>query len=256
MCLVVLAFNVHADAPLVVAANRDEFHSRPTRDADWWPDQPDVIGGRDLQAGGTWLGAHRSGRFATITNYRDAATKRSKTRSRGHLVTEFLQGDQSAVEYLRTISPDAYAGFNLLVADGNQLAYLSNRGGGLKELPAGIYGLSNATLDAPWEKVERSKSRLSALLQQGRANETHLLRLLGDMEKGPVNEVRSDRLPFATAHAITAPFIVTPEYGTRCSTIVCVDRAGMWRFLERRFDPDGNTVGESQFSFRVSKDSN
>ena len=256
MCLVVLAFNAHEDAPLVVAANRDEFHSRPTQDAHWWSDQPDVVGGRDLLAGGTWLGAHRSGRFATITNYRDAATKRNNFRSRGHLVTEFLQGNQSPLEYLRTISPEAYAGFNLLVADSSQLAYLSNRGGGLQQLPAGIYGLSNATLDTPWEKVERSKSRLGALLQQGRVNETHLLRLLGDMEKGPANEVRSDRLPFATAHAITAPFIVTPEYGTRCSTIVRVDHAGIWHFLERRFDPDGNTIGESQFSFTVRKDSN
>jgi len=256
MCLVVLAFNVHEDAPLVVAANRDEFHSRPTQDADWWSDQPNILGGRDLQAGGTWLGAHRSGRFATITNFRDAATSRSKLRSRGHLVAGFLQGNQSPVEYLRTISPEAYAGFNLLVADGDQLAYLSNRGSDLQELSAGIYGLSNATLDTPWEKVERSKSRLGELLQQGRANETHLLRLLGDREKGPVNEVRSDRLPFATAHAITAPFIVTPKYGTRCSTIVRVDQAGTWHFLERRFAPGGNTVGESQFSFRTSVDGN
>ena len=255
MCLVVLAFNANVDAPLVVAANRDEFHARPTQDAGWWPDQPDVVAGRDLQAGGTWLGAHRSGRFATITNYRDAATSRGRLRSRGHLVTEFLQGEQSPVEYLSTIAPEDYAGFNLLVANRSQLAYLSNRGGGLKELPAGIYGLSNATLDTPWEKIERSKSLLGTLLEQGRANETHLLQLLGDMEKGPVDEVRSGRLPFSIAHAITAPFIVTPEYGTRCSTIVRVDHAGIWHFLERRFDSGGNTVGESQFSFNVGVDS-
>jgi len=254
MCLVVLAFNVHEDAPLVVAANRDEFHARPTQDADWWSDQPDVIGGRDLQAGGTWLGAHRSGRFATITNYRDAATSRGRPRSRGHLVTEFLQGEQSPVEHLSTIRPEDYGGFNLLVADRSQLAYLSNRGGGLKELPAGIYGLSNATLDTPWEKVERSKSLLGTLLEQGRANETHLLRLLADRKKGPVDEVESDRLPFSIAHAITAPFIVTSAYGTRCSTIVRVDQAGIWHFLERRFDADGNNAGESQFSFSVGID--
>ena len=255
MCLVVLAFNVHADAPLVVAANRDEFHARPTQDAGWWSDQPDVVGGRDLQAGGTWLGAHRNGRFATITNFRDAATSRGRLRSRGHLVTDFLHGERSPVEYLSTITPEDYAGFNLLVTDRSQLAYLSNRGGGLKELPAGIYGLSNATLDTPWEKVGRSKSLLGTLLEQGRANETHLLRLLGDMEKGPVDEVKSDRLPFSIAHAITAPFIVTPEYGTRCSTIVRVDHDGIWHFLERRFDSGGNTVGESLFSFSVGIDS-
>jgi uncharacterized protein with NRDE domain len=250
MCLVIVAFNVQPDYPLVVAANRDEFHARPTQNAGWWPDQPDIVAGRDLQAGGTWLGLHRAGRFATITNFRDAKTGRNQLRSRGHLVTEFLLSGQSPLDYLESISPDAYAGFNLLVADSKRLAYLSNRGGGVRELPPGVYGLSNATLDTPWEKVERSKSRLSEFLENGDANDTHLLRLLDDRKKGPVSEVRSDRLPFATAHAITAPFIVTPEYGTRCSSIVRADSDGRWQLLERRFDAAGENAGESLFSFR------
>jgi uncharacterized protein with NRDE domain len=250
MCLVVVAFNIHPEQPLVVAANRDEFHARPTQNAAWWPDQPDVVAGRDLQAGGTWLGLHRAGRFATITNFRDAKSGHSQLRSRGHLVTEFLLTEQSPLDYLQSISPNDYAGFNLVVGDRENLAYLSNRGGGVRELSAGVYGLSNATLDTPWEKVERSKTRLSEILQQGQANDTHLLRLLDDREKGPVNEVRTDRLPFATAHAITAPFIVTPEYGTRCSSIVRADSDGRWQLLERRFDAAGKNAGESQFSFR------
>lgn len=249
MCLVVIAFNVSAKTPLLVAANRDEFHARPTRAAGWWSDEPDIIAGRDLQAGGTWLGVHRNGRFATVTNFRDAQAEHGKRRSRGHLVTEFLRGFQAPADYLRTIDPDDYAGFNLLLTDGASLAYLSNRGSDLRELPAGIYGLSNATLDTPWEKVERSKSRLAALLDNGQANETHLLRLLGDRAKGPLEEADSERLPFATAHAITAPFIVTPEYGTRCSTIVRADHSGKWHFLERRFNPNGTSTGDSQISF-------
>jgi uncharacterized protein with NRDE domain len=254
MCLIVLAFNAHADIPLLVAANRDEFHSRPTQDADWWSDQPEIVGGRDLQAGGTWLAVHRNGRFAAVTNYRDAQSKRGKMYSRGHLVTEFLQGDQTPAEYLQGVQLNDFAGFNLLVADRENLAYLSNRGGGLQQLPAGIYGLSNATLDTPWEKVERSKRRLQKLFEQGRINETHLLRLLDDRKKGPVDDVRSDHLPFSIAHAITAPFIVTPDYGTRCSTIIRADHTGRWHFTERRFDANGNTVGESQFSFNACKD--
>jgi len=254
MCLVVVAFNVQDNYPLVVAANRDEFHARPTQNADWWPDQTDIVAGRDLQAGGTWLGLHRAGRFATITNFRDARTGRGQLRSRGHLVTEFLLAEQSPLDYLRSISPADYAGFNLIVADGESLAYLSNRGGGARELPAGVYGLSNATLDTPWEKVERSKSRLGDILAKGDANNTHLLRLLDDREKGPVSEVRSDRLPFATAHAITAPFIVTPEYGTRCSSIVRADSDGGWQLLERRFDAAGKNTGESQYSFQIGED--
>ena len=254
MCLVVVAFKAHADHPLIVAANRDEFHARPTQDADWWPDQPDIIAGRDLQAGGTWLGAHRDGRFATVTNYRDADSKHATPRSRGHLVSEFLQGNLAPAEYLRAIDPDDYAGFNLLVSDESNLAYLSNRGGGLRELGAGIYGLSNATLDTPWEKVARSKTRLAALLETGQANETQLLRLLGDRAKGPLAEVDSERLPFATAHAITAPFIVTPAYGSRCSTVVRVDQSGQWHFTERRFNAGGVNSGESQYSFRAAVD--
>jgi uncharacterized protein with NRDE domain len=254
MCLIVLAFDSESDYPLIVAANRDEFHARPSQDANWWSDNPDIMGGRDLLAGGTWLAVNRTGRFAAVTNYRDAEPKRGRLRSRGHLVTEFLQSDLTPVDYLQAIDAADYAGFNLLVADGMRLAYLSNKDGVAQQLPAGIYGLSNATLDTPWEKVERSKTRLRRLLEEDRVNDTHLLRLLGDRQKGSTDEVKSDRLPFSTAHAITAPFIVTPDYGTRCSTIVRADHAGQWHFLERRFDANGSTSGESHFSFSVAKD--
>jgi len=254
MCLIVIAFQVDADYPLVVGANRDEFHSRPTQDAGWWPDQPDILGGRDLQAGGTWLAIHRSGRFAAVTNYRDAHPSHTGFRSRGHLVTEFLQSNASPFDYLQSIKGPDYSGFNLLLSDGVSLAYLSNRDGNTRELAPGIYGLSNATLDTSWEKVERSKNNLQTLISENAVNETSLMRLLGDRDKGPVNEVRSERLPFATAHAITAPFIVLPDYGTRCSTVVLAGRNDRWSFLERRFDAGGNKTGESRYSFdRVNR---
>lgn len=249
MCLIVIAFQVDAGYPLVVGGNRDELHARPTQDARWWADQPDILGGRDLQAGGTWLAVHRSGRFAAVSNYRDAQPTRPGLRSRGDLVTAFLQSDASPVDYLQSISPANYSGFNLLVSDGDSLSYLSNRDGDVRELTPGIYGLSNATLDTPWEKVERSKRRLQELISNNAINETSLMRLLGDRNKGPVDEVRSERLPFATAHAFTAPFVVLPEYGTRCSTVVLADRDGRWSFLERRFDSNGRKTGESQHSF-------
>jgi len=249
MCLIFVAFKVDADFPLVVGGNRDEFHGRPTQDAGWWPDQPDILGGRDLQAGGTWLAVHRSGRFAAVSNYRDAQPTRPGLQSRGHLVTEFLRCDASPFDYLQSINSSDYSGFNLLVSDGDSLSYLSNRDGEARELAPGIYGLSNATLDTPWEKVERSKRGLQELVRNGAVNETSLMRLLADRDKGPVDEVRSERLPFATAHAITAPFVVLPEYGTRCSTVVLADRSGKWSFLERRFDSSGNRTGESRHSF-------
>ncbi len=251
MCLVVVAFRASEKHPLIVAANRDEFYARPALDAGWWPDHPGLLAGKDLQAGGTWLGVHRSGRFATVTNFRDADAPVAGLKSRGHLVGDFLLGDMTPHEYVATIDPDAYAGFNLLLSDRDSLAYLSNRGAGARDLPPGIYGLSNATLDTPWEKVERSKARLAELIADNRIDEVELLGLLSDPERGPADEARGDSLPFEIAHAITAPFIITPDYGTRCSTVVAADSDGNWNFLERRFDDGGDATGESRFSFRV-----
>lgn len=250
MCLVLLAIGQSPDYPLIIAGNRDEFHARPTQEAHWWPDKPDVVGGRDLQAGGTWLALHRNGRFATVTNYRDAEPVSAKYRSRGHLVTGFLESDLSPLEYLKVIDGPAYAGFNLIVGAGVEVAYLSNRGAGLRILPAGLYGLSNSLLDGPWDKVERSKRGLATLVDRNAINETTLLRLLDDRAKGPVEEVEANDLGFATAHAITAPFIVMPEYGTRCSTIVILDSSGYWRMTERRFNAQGKSTGNSRFKFR------
>ncbi len=237
-----------------MAANRDEFHARPSQVAAWWADQPDILGGRDLLAGGTWLAAHRYGRFAAVTNHRDAEPKHGKLCSRGHLVADFLTTRLTPVEYLQSIDATAYGGFNLLVAGNGQLAYLSNQGDAPRELPAGIYGLANARLDSPCDKVQRSKDRLARLIDQDQVNETELMRLLGDRQKGPLSEVSGARLPFAMAHKTTAPFIVLPEFGTRCSTIVTADRGGTWRFLERRFNPAGKATGDSSFSFTASAD--
>ncbi len=249
MCLVVVAFGRHPEFPLIVAGNRDEFHSRPASEAAWWPDQANILGGRDLLAGGTWLAVSRDGRFATVTNFRDADASDTGFESRGHLVTGFLNSDLSPLEYLETIDGRKFGGFNLLVANRTNLAYLSNRGVGPVELDHGIYGLSNAHLDAPWSKVERSKTRLEGLLQSASIRSTELMDLLADREKGPIIDVESGRLPFATAHAITAPFIVLPDYGTRCSTVVLGNRDGHWQLCERRFDAAGKLTGESRFSF-------
>ena len=249
MCLVVIAFGIHSDYPLIIAGNRDEFHERPTQDAHWWSDKDGVFGGRDLEAGGTWLAVHRRGRFATVTNYRGSDPETGETISRGHLVTGYLESDLGAIDYLHSIDGERYAGFSLVVSDGNELAYTSNRGAAPVRLQPGIYGLSNDALDAPWTKVENSKASLRALTTQGPIDESKLFRLLGDRSKGPADEVDDKRLPFHTAHALTAPFIVLPEYGTRSSSIVFRDYEANWKFVERRFTPDGSLAGETQQSF-------
>ena len=249
MCLILLAIGQDPRHPLILAANRDEFHARPTRDAGWWTDSPDTFGGRDLQAGGTWLALHRSGRFATVTNYRDAEPTAAGFRSRGHLVADFLNGRQSPFDYVKSIDGARYAGFNLIAGDARQVAYVSNRGTEPCELVPGIYGLSNALLDGPWHKVERSKAGLRALLAEAAINETTLLRLLNDETRGPAEEIEAGHLDFATMHALSAPFIVTPDYGTRCSSVVLANDDGAWQMTERRFNNAGVATGDSRCRF-------
>lgn len=249
MCLIVMALGAHPEYPLILAANRDEFYARPTRDAAWWPDYPHILGGRDLQAGGTWLATHRGGRFATVTNFGEARRPPAGQSSRGLLVTDFLNGSLSPSEYLETIDGDRYAGFNLIVGDASGVAYLSNRDDGVRSLAPGTYGLSNTLLDGPWHKIGRSKERLQSLLDENRINDTELLRMMGDRQRAPADEVETGHFDFETAYALTAPFIVLPNYGTRCTTILLVDKEGRWRFVERRFSAGGERAGETRMSF-------
>ncbi len=251
MCLIALSVGQHPDLPLIVAANRDEFHARPTAAAHWWSDPPDVLAGRDLQAGGTWLAVSRSGRFATVTNFRDAQPPEPHHRSRGHLVMDFVAGELAPGDYLASVDEDAYAGFNLIAGTTEEIAYLSNREPGMRVLAPGTYGLSNALLDGPWHKVEASRDRLAGLVDSDSIDEASLMQLMSDREKGPADEAEAGRLDFDTAHAITAPFIVLPDYGTRCTTVVLAGADGRWQFAERRFDAAGNVTGESRFTFRT-----
>jgi uncharacterized protein with NRDE domain len=249
VCLLVLAVGHHPIHPIILAGNRDEFYSRASSEAHWWSDKPDILGGRDLEAGGTWLALHRNGRFATVTNYREAQARSSGLRSRGELVTGFLDSTLSPLDYLESIDSDRYAGFNLIAGDTRVAAYASNRGNAPRELAPGVYGLSNASLDTPWEKVVRSKGAFSRLLQNPRIGHTELLEMLDDRRTGAIDP-QPGQPDAAMARALTAPFIVTPRYGTRCSTVITSHRDGTWRLSERRFDEHGDATGQSQFSVR------
>ena len=250
MCLVLIAWQRREEWPLIVAGNRDEFHARPTEALHWWPDNPQLLAGRDLQAGGTWLAVGRNGRFATVTNYRDAVPPVPGLKSRGDLVTEFVTSTVAPLDFLGRIDRDAYAGYNLFVCDGTTLAYASNRDGEPRELEPGLYGIANAGLDAPWHKTLISKARLERQLESGKINSSVLLKLLNDRERAPAADVQTDGLDFALAHAVTAPFIVQPDYGTRSSTIVLVDHSGHVDITERRFVSDGSRRGETHKAFQ------
>lgn len=257
MCLIVFAWQAHPEYRLVLAANRDEFHARPAAPLGWWPDEGNILGGRDLQAGGTWLAAARSGRFATVTNYREDLAPHPGVRSRGELVTHFLADSRSALGFAEALDGNDYAGFSLLageLGDGDELAYVSNRGDPARALTPGLYGLSNASLNTPWPKVLRSKARLTSLLQD-RVDADALLALLADREPGSSEDIAdaiADDLPPEMARAIAAPFVVTPAYGTRCSTVLLVSASGEVAIHERRFDPAGAPVDESHVQFEIA----
>lgn len=225
MCLILLAWRSQARHPLVVAANRDEFHARGADRAGFWNDNPGILAGRDLEAGGTWMGVSRKGRFAAVTNYRGGRDVNA-VESRGALVTRFLASDSPPADYVAGMAGmlGGYSGFNLLACDGRELWWLSNRDGGSRRLEPGIYGLGNFLLDTP--EVDESKARFARALDPAVAME-------------PL---------FGVLHPAR---ILTPQYGTRCSTLLVTDPGGSTRYAERAFDVDGAAGETVHYEFRT-----
>ena len=251
MCLIYVAWRRHPRFRLVVAANRDEFHARPAAPAAWWDDASGVLAGRDLEAGGTWLGVSSTGRFAAITNYRGPSGHLAGAPSRGALVSGFLTGDESAPEYLGRILREGrrYNGFSLLAMDGDTLACASNRSQGVIRLDPGVYGLSNHLLDTPWPKVTDGKRELERLLDGPEVRIPDLMALLaaGDSrtDEAPGADIGSDlgRMQWRSSR-----FILGSDYGTRTSTVVLHDAHGTGVFVERSFDSNGTPVGDAVFA--------
>ncbi len=252
MCLIVFAWQKHPGYRLVLAANRDEYHARPARDAHWWPDRQDVLAGRDLQAGGTWLGVSRNGRFATVTNYREMQRSTPRLRSRGEIVSKFIGSDTGPSDFVASIDGEKYAGYSLLASDRRQMIYASNRSQEPSVLEPGVYGLSNAHLDEAWPKVLRSRDALNQLIDSDTVDETSLMRLLADRTPAPVGEIDNSQLPFPLARALSAPFIVSGEYGTRCSTTLLWSYDDDVEFCERNFDASGKLAGTRRFRFHIN----
>lgn len=247
MCLILVAWQAHPDFPLVVAANRDEFHARPTAHAAPWPDAPQVLAGRDLEAGGTWLGITRSGRFAAVTNVREPGTSQG-ARSRGWLTKDFLTSNVTPADYVTSIDPEAYSGFNLLVADGETLAYRSNRAGDARSLPPGIYGVSNHLLDTPWPKLETARRSFREALT-ALPDETGFFDLLADDEIVADEHLPRTGVTLEWERRLSAIFVKSPQYGTRASTLVIRRKDGGGVLIERDFDAEGQIAGERRLSF-------
>ena len=249
MCLIVVGWRVDPDFPLVVAANRDEFHARSTAVANFWADAPEVIAGRDLEAGGTWLGITRGGRFAAVTNVREPGAAKG-LHSRGRLTQAFLEGRQSAADHVGLIKMGDYSGFNLLVGDGQSLWYCSNRGTKPLELAPGVYGLSNHLLDSPWPKLLTARQRFSQALTHLPDREP-LFGILADDEIVPDSELPDSGIPLDWERRLSAIFVRAEGYGTRASTVVVQAADGSINFEERSFGPGGAATQSSLISTGV-----
>lgn len=257
MCLLIFAHHSDPRYPLVVAANRDEFHARPTAASDFWPEHPELLAGRDLEQGGTWMGITRGGRFAAITNYRDPSRTAPAPRSRGELPLGYLAGNDTPAEFLTNLQgyAEEYAGFNLLVGDRSSLWYLSNSSGtdpgNPRCLQPGTYGLSNAQLDTPWPKVVLGKNKLSTLLGSAPVTHASLATVVGDQQLADPETLRRQGMESSMEQILSAQFITTESYGTRSTTTLWTDREGAAFWRETSFDQQGEPRQVREETFRL-----
>jgi uncharacterized protein with NRDE domain len=254
MCLIFFAVQQHPNYNLVIAANRDEFYSRKTAPAAFWQEQPNILGGRDLEAKGTWMAMTKTGRISMVTNYRDPHNINPIAPSRGQLVSDYLAGEMDPSFYLKKIEQvgKAYNGFNLIVGNSSDLYYYSNYSGSPTKIEQGIHGLSNHLLDTPWPKVERGKEKWNALLTQPVLKPAELFDFLLDEQQAPDNLLPETGIGLDRERALSSMFIKTNGYGTRCSTVILIDHQNRAEFVERVYDLATFQYEDRTFSFEIN----
>ena len=254
MCLIVFAYKQHPDYDFVFAANRDEFYDRPTEAAHFWDQHPSLLAGKDLKAGGTWMGITRSGSFSALTNYRDLSITKENAPSRGHLVLDFLTGDKAPAAYLEQIDEKAHKfnGFNLLVGNMNELMYYSNQQREVQSLSPGTYGLSNHLLNTGWPKVKQAREAMKEAISRNELSEEMLFRILENDRQAADDALPNTGLPLELERAVSSVFIKTDGYGTRGSTVLVVDKEGRVKLTERLYEPGTAVIMETnRYEFRI-----
>jgi uncharacterized protein with NRDE domain len=253
MCLILLSYRQHPIYPLILAANRDEFYDRPSEPASIWSDIPDVLGGRDLKEGGTWLGITRKGRIAALTNYRDPSAVKINALSRGWLVRDYLTGKNGVSDFLGSLRTRVhrYNGFNLILGEWPSLYYCSHTGSVLK-MESGLHGLSNRLLDTPWPKLEKGKGALNALVENGKViHPEEIFSVLADRSKFEDQLLPDTGIGLEWERILSPIFITSPTYGTRSSTVILIDRRGHVTFIERVFDGHPESWLTARFDFCI-----
>jgi uncharacterized protein with NRDE domain len=253
MCLISFSWQNHPQYKLILVANRDEFYQRKTQAANFWSENPQILAGKDLEAGGTWMGIHKNGRFSALTNYRDLANLRADAPSRGQLTANFLQSQITAKAYLESISPEAarFNGYNIIVGNLDELFYFSNYQNQIRELPAGLYGLSNHLLNTDWFKVKKAKSKLAENIEHNQLDINYLLDSMADREIPNDEQVQRTGLPIERERMLSPMFIQSTEYGTCCSTVVLVNWNNEVSFTERVYNHSQKPYFQQTFEFKV-----
>jgi uncharacterized protein with NRDE domain len=252
MCLALIALNAHPRYRLLIAANRDEFHARAAEAAHWWSEG--LLAGRDCVGGGAWFGVTRSGRWALVTNYREGVPRDPAAPSRGELVGLALSDGMWPLACAARLAVDGtrFHGYNLLLGWAAAAAYTSNRASGAVALGPGIHGVSNHLLDTPWPKLLRAKARLAEVVSRRAEPMEPAFELLADRERAPASSLPSTGVSPEWERLLSSTFIVHPDYGTRCSTVLTIDSQRCARFVERSFDNSGELKGEVAYEFEVA----
>lgn len=254
MCLVFIALKSHPKYKLIVAANRDEFYNRKTAPAAFWKDHPEILGGRDMEALGTWLAMTKSGKISMVTNFRDPKNIDPKAPSRGKMVTDFLLDSTSGEKYLETFESQKkkYNGFNLIVGSVDSLYYFSNYKEGVIILNSGLFGLSNHLLETPWPKVEKGKNEIQLLLKSPTIKPENLFQVLQDETRSTDDKLPDTGVGLERERVLSAAFIKSPGYGTRSSTVILVDYTNQVSFTERVFDLTTFQYSSQTFQYKIS----
>jgi uncharacterized protein with NRDE domain len=254
MCILFIAVKQHSSYPLIIAANRDEFYERPTQASHFWPEHSTMLAGRDLRAGGTWMGITTNGDIAALTNIRAPGKERAGAISRGELVTNFLLSSNKQNEYLSTLQKTHlnYNGYNLLFGNITQLQVYNSFDNTAFDLQKGVYGLSNASLDSPWPKLDMGKSALAHYCQQAdNLNFEHLFELLGNNVPAKEEDLPDTGIPLELEKKLSSIFIQSPTYGTRSSTVLLIDKQQNVYWEERTFSESGVYTNKAIHKFSI-----
>ena len=253
MCLIVFAWKSHPQYKLILAANRDEFFERKTKKAQFWQDDSQILAGRDLQAGGTWMGITRNGRFAALTNYRDLKDIKENAPSRGKLTAEYLKENYTVEEFFQKIKENIkeYNGFNLIMGNKDDLWYLSHKKESLIKIKPGIHGLSNHLLNTSWPKVKNGKERMKKIIERDFILSEDLLLALKDETLAPDDQLPDTGVGLELERNLSASFILMDQYGTRCSTILLIDKNDQVLFHERNYEKGKRINPDQIFQFKI-----